>query len=298
MRQAMPLDLKIKFSLSRIEQWYREFEGKVYISFSGGKDSTVLLHIVRSKFPDVEAVFADTGLEYPEIRSFVKTIDNVTWVKPKMPFNKVIEKYGYPIVSKEVAKSIHDIRNTKSDYLRNKRINGVSCNKSGKNYSKQKTGKIAEKWKPLIDAPFKISDRCCNVMKKAPLAKYENKTKKKPFIGSMACESNNRLRVYLNTGCNAFDAKKPKSTPLAFWSEEDIWSYIKKYDVSYSKIYDMGYKRTGCMFCMFGLQYEPSDLFRKNRFQIMKETHPKQYKYCVEKLGCGRVLDFMNISYT
>lgn len=294
----MPLDLKIKFSLSRIEQWYREFEGKVYISFSGGKDSTVLLHIVRSKFPDVEAVFADTGLEYPEIRSFVKTIDNVTWVKPKMPFNKVIEKYGYPIVSKEVAKSIHDIRNTKSDYLRNKRINGVSCNKSGKNYSKQKTGKIAEKWKPLIDAPFKISDRCCNVMKKAPLAKYENKTKKKPFIGSMACESNNRLRVYLNTGCNAFDAKKPKSTPLAFWSEEDIWSYIKKYDVSYSKIYDMGYKRTGCMFCMFGLQYEPSDLFRKNRFQIMKETHPKQYKYCVEKLGCGRVLDFMNISYT
>lgn len=294
MRQAMPLGLKIKFSLSRIEQWYREFDGKVYVSFSGGKDSTVLLHLVRSKFPDVEAVFADTGLEFPEIRDFVKTIDNVTWIRPKMPFNKVVEKYGYPVVSKDIAKSIYEARHTKSEYLRNKRLFGASTNKAGKPYSYSKTGKISEKWKKLLDAPFEVSSHCCTIMKKLPFYKYENETCKKPFIGTMACESNNRLRVYLNSGCNAFEAKKPKSTPLAFWNEDDIWEYIKTYNVPYSKIYDMGYERTGCMFCMFGIQYDKEP----NRFQKMKETHPLQYKYCVEKLGCGKVLDFMNISYT
>lgn len=65
-----------------------------YISFSGGKDSTVLLHLVRKLYPEIEAVFVDTGLEYPEIKQFVKSIDNVTILRPKMMFNEVINKYG------------------------------------------------------------------------------------------------------------------------------------------------------------------------------------------------------------
>jgi len=77
-RQSMPLWMKIEYTKKRVKSWYNQYEGKVYIAFSGGKDSTVLLHIVRSLYPDVPAVFVDTGLEYPEIRSFVKTFDNVT----------------------------------------------------------------------------------------------------------------------------------------------------------------------------------------------------------------------------
>lgn len=106
-RQALPLEIKIRMTQQRIRDWVNEFgvDG-VYVSFSGGKDSTALLHIVRGLYPDVPAVFLDTGLEYPEIREFVKSIDNVTWLKPSMNFKQVIEKYGYPFVSKEVSKNI------------------------------------------------------------------------------------------------------------------------------------------------------------------------------------------------
>ena len=111
-RQGFSLGAKVAIAEQRIREWYDHWDGKVYVAFSGGKDSTVLLHIVRSLYPEVPAVFADTGLEFPEIRDFVKTIDNVIWVRPKMPFTKVIEKYGYPVVSKKIAMGFDRIRNT------------------------------------------------------------------------------------------------------------------------------------------------------------------------------------------
>ena len=84
--QNYPLWMKVEKTKQRIREWYEYYNGEVYVSFSGGKDSTVLLHIVRSVYPDVEAVFSDTGLEYPEIKEFVKSFDNVTIVRPEMSF--------------------------------------------------------------------------------------------------------------------------------------------------------------------------------------------------------------------
>lgn len=105
--QALPLDIKVALTIDRIRQWVDEYgEDGVYVSFSGGKDSTVLLHLVRSLYPKVKAVFSNTGLEYPEIVEFVKKIDNVDWVKPKMTFGQVVTKYGYPMFSKEVSDAI------------------------------------------------------------------------------------------------------------------------------------------------------------------------------------------------
>ena len=106
-RQALPLEQKVLMTKARIREWvnYYGLEG-VYVSFSGGKDSTVLLHIARSIYPDMKALFVDTGLEYPEIRDFVKTFDNVDIVKPRLNFKQVIEKYGYPFISKEVAECV------------------------------------------------------------------------------------------------------------------------------------------------------------------------------------------------
>ena len=104
--QALPLERKVLITQTRIIEWYKHYNGQVYDSFSGVKDSTVLLHIARQLFPDIEAVYVDTGLEYPELREFVKSIDNVTWLKPEMNFRQVLDKYGYPIISKEVSKDI------------------------------------------------------------------------------------------------------------------------------------------------------------------------------------------------
>lgn len=113
--QSMTLDEKIEMTKDRIEDWYMQFYGNVYVSFSGGKDSTVLLHLVRSMFPEVPAVFCDTGLEYPELRRFALAKPNLRKLTPKMPFHEVITKYGYPIVSKEVAEAIYYARRILSD---------------------------------------------------------------------------------------------------------------------------------------------------------------------------------------
>lgn len=92
--QSLPLNAKISMTQRRIREWVDEYgEDGVYISFSGGKDSTVLLNIARKLYPNIRAVFVDTGLEYPEIRAFVKGFDNVDWIRPKLTFREVIGKY-------------------------------------------------------------------------------------------------------------------------------------------------------------------------------------------------------------
>lgn len=287
-RVSLPLKDKIDLSCERIEKWYDYWKGLVYVSFSGGKDSTVLLDIVRNRAfipdaKDIPAVFSDTGLEYPEIRDFVKTIDNVVWVKPKLNFRQVISKYGYPLISKEQSRYLYDIRTSKSEKLKNIRINGNKWN----------MGKVSKKWLYLVDAPFSISDLCCEKLKKYPMKQYEKQTKRKAILGTMTEESIMRKETYLRYGCNAYDSKRPMSSPLAFWTEKDIWEYIHTYNISYSKIYDMGYERTGCMFCMYGIQNE----LNPNRFQKMKLTHPKLHDYCINNLNLKQVLDYINVEY-
>lgn len=307
--QSLPLVVKIRKTEERIREWYEYWNGQVYVSFSGGKDSTVLLDIVREMYPDVEAVFVDTGLEYPEIRDFVKTFENVTWLKPKKNFKQVIEEYGYPVISKEVADCIQGAR--KGQIYRIDRLNGMLKAKDG-----SKSQFNQEKYKYLLDAPFKISHFCCNIMKKNPVHTYARKSGKKAITGQTTEESKLRLKKWIQHGCNGFEMKSPISNPMSFWTEQDILHYIKDFDIPYASVYGdivpseqlpgqltiagtyenlycTGCKRTGCMFCMFGVHLEKEP----NRFQRMKNTHPKQYDYCINKLGCGEVMDFIGIKY-
>lgn len=320
--QSLPLTAKIRMTEQRIRSWYDHFDGQVYVSFSGGKDSTVLKHIVDSMYTDVPAVFVNTGLEYPEIQRFVNDVKNgkyecfnsdVEILRPEKRFDEVIKNYGYPVIGKKQSRYIRDLQNAseKNKATVNLRLSGY--NRKGIYCP---TMKLSEKWKPLKNANFKISEQCCTVMKKKPLHSYTKRTDRKPFIATMADESELRKKQWIKHGCNAFTANEQKSQPLSFWTENDILSYIQNYNVPYCSVYGdivetgktlqvlnnevpelktTGCKRTGCMFCMYGLQLEKEP----NRFQRMKETHPKQYKYCMKSvneggLGLKNVIDYIN----
>lgn len=98
--QSLSLKSKILMTQQRIRQWYEHWDGMVYVSFSGGKDSTVLKHIVDQMYDDVPALFVNTGLEYPEIQRFAMSQKNVVTVRPEMRFDEVIKKYGYPVIKR------------------------------------------------------------------------------------------------------------------------------------------------------------------------------------------------------
>lgn len=300
--QGWSLERKIRVTQTRIMEWYMKHGGNVFCSFSGGKDSTVLLDLARRAFPDIPAVFVDTGLEYPELRDFVKTKDNVTWLRPKYPFPQIIDKYGYPVISKEVSDCVDGAR--KGQAYRLARLNGELLAPDG-----SKSRFNCENYRYLLDAPFKVSARCCYHMKKAPIYKYEAQSGRRAIIGTMACESKLRAQSWLRSGCNGFESKRPISQPLAFWLEQDILRYLKMTGIPYAPIYGeivetqkkdgtpilatTGVSRSGCMFCMYGVHLEAEP----NRFQRMADTHPKQYEYCMDKLGCGQVLDFIGVPY-
>jgi len=286
------MELKLEYTKMLIHCWVESWGVEnVYVAYSGGKDSEVLLHIARELYPEIKAVFSNTGLEFPEIVKHVKKHANVTVLRPKLPFHKVIERWGWPVINKEVAKAISRYRNTKRQDQRDYRLNGKIVN--GKRVT---VGTIPKKWQFMIHAPFKISDMCCTQLKKNPFKKYERETGGKPMIGIMGGDSNARKIDIKNRGCNVYDAKAPQSRPLANWDDRDIYDYIDKFGVKICEVYAMGHERTGCAFCLFGADQE-SKKTGTNKYEKMKLTHPKLYDYCINKLGAGEVMDFIGIPY-
>ena len=367
--QSLPLQAKITMAEQRIREWYEHFGGNVCISFSGGKDSTVLTDLVHGMYPDVPLVFANTGLEYPEIQKFAREMC-AEFVRPKMSFSEVISTYGYPIISKEVAEAIHFARRIVPQSLENQRGGGYSSNQdssgsrcsvreqilhyersrtelhgqrddteriaarqnrmatgesqrtdsgprkfmgggTAKENSGESTGSGASssaksqfnklKWLPLSqETQFMISHHCCSVMKKSPMGKYQRKTKRYPYIGTMAEESRIRAQAWIRHGCNSFEGKKV-SQPLSLWTEQDVLRYIRMYHIDICSVYGdvmavdengffyeplpgvecklkcTGCQRTGCVFCGFGAHLEKGE----TRFQRLARTHPKQYEYCM-----------------
>lgn len=207
--------------------------------------------------------------------------------------------------------------------IRLKRLTGELLDHNG-----NKSQFCHERYGFFLDAPFETSDKCCNVMKKKPAKEYEKTTGRKPIIATMACESRMRTQKWLQEGCNAFESSSPKSKPMSFWTEQDVLLYIHENNLPIASVYgevikdyegmgqlegqiDMselgifdigrpllrttGCTRTGCMFCGFGCHLEKSP----NRFERMKETHPKQYDYIMRPTEQGglnykEVIDWIN----
>lgn len=178
----------------------------------------------------------------------------------------------------------------------------------------------------FLDAPFEISNKCCNVMKKNPVHLFQRQTGRKPMLAVMAEESRLRTQKWIQNGCNGFEMKSPVSNPMAFWREQDVLRYIKENNIPIASVYgdivteygdecegqmdisDLGLaednrilkttgcSRTGCMYCAYGCHLEEAG---EGRFERMKITHPKQYEYIMkprEKGGLGfkEVIDWIN----
>ena len=315
--QAESLDDKYQRTLAKVSEWFSYWNNEVYVAFSGGKDSCVVADICAQWCRLIKAplylVFVDTGLEYPEIKNHIKffadwlrqkyNIEVVLEIlRPKMRFDEVIKKYGYPLISKEVSKCVSAARRLSSKYgdVCRERLEGNRLQESGK-----KSLYNCAKYKPLMFTDFQVSDRCCGVMKKNPSHSYARKTGRKAITAQMADESRLREQQWFKHGCNMFDNQFPVSNPMSFWTKQDVLQYIKKYSIPICSVYGdviyaenpeqirfeelgigecgidtlatTGCDRTGCIFCAFGCHLEKSP----TRFERLKETHPRQYEYCM-----------------
>ena len=325
--QRLPLDLKVRLTEDRINEYVRVFGlENVCISFSGGKDSRVVMDIARKIYPSIKAVYVDTGLEYPEIKEFVKSFENVEIIRPKMVFADVIKKYGYPLISKEVSRAIfYTKKGTKCKGTLDKMYGRNDCSGTSRyNYSK---------WLPLLDVDFEIGDSCCAIMKKHPLKDFQKEKELKPIVCTMADESLLRTRHWLEQGCIVWEGKSTSCKPSSFWTEQDILQYIKENNLPIASVYGdivetidgdsnqmcfdgcgnrlkcTGCQRTGCMYCGFGAHLEKSG---EERFIKLKKSHPKIYDYVIgggeynelglwtpnkKGLGFHHILDTLNNIY-
>ena len=165
----------------------------VYVSFSGGQDSTVLADMTARVCKvygwKLVLVFCNTGLEHPKIVSFVPKF--VEWLKiqyegldvelkiirPRMSFKEVIEQHGYPVIGKDISSCVKYYRKGSQWAINN--FKGLD--KDG-NLHTYKQGMYPQ-WKFLTDAPFKISDACCSILKEEPFEIYEKETGRLPILG-------------------------------------------------------------------------------------------------------------------
>lgn len=160
LRKKWPLSQKIDHSLGVIDQFYSFNKGLVYVGFSGGKDSSVLLHLIRRVFDkECLGVFCNTGNEFPDIIKFVRSVSNVQIIRPQYTVKQIIDQYGFPLISKEQSKYIREAKHTKNEQVYQRRMFG----KRGSAFQ----GCISDKWKFLTKAPFEVSERCCEFLKKS-----------------------------------------------------------------------------------------------------------------------------------
>ena len=271
-RQRWPLYQKIDHTLGVIDQFISRMDGKVYLAFSGGKDSTVLMHLCEMLKPDILCIFVNTGCEYPSIVRFVRKMQadghNVRIITPKIKPKEVWAKYGFPLISKKTSHHINLCRRNL---------------KAGRPFpwyiDDPKSGyRIPYKWRYLFNTEYNCNDKCCHVLKKEPSRRVAKELGLAPILGVMAAESNMRMDDYIRQGqCNAFDDDNPlksKSMPLSIWTDDDIWQFVNDRNIKLADIYDKGVKRTGCVACGFGCQFADD-----TRLEVLYKEYPKLYNH-------------------
>lgn len=254
------LNQKIDHALYIIEYFLNQYPESV-IMFSGGIDSLVLKYLVQLIDKKRKSIFVNTTNEFSDILKYVRNTENVEIVLPIITFFESVEKYGFPLISKKVARMIGDVRHpTKNNEAsRNLYLTGIKQN------GEKSIFKIPNKYMHLINAPFDITYKCCYYLKKKPLSQFKNGI----FDGTKISDSQLRRGSYIKTGC--INNLNKTCKPLSIFTDENIWDIIKQNRLEYCKVYDKGETSTGCIGCSFGLQFD------KDRFNRLKKLEPKRF---------------------
>jgi len=281
--QGKSLSYKIKYAEGKISKALNKLK-RPALAFSAGKDSTVLLHLIRKHNPDIDVVYGNTTIEFPECVKFAHRLKdewnlNFHEALPSVSFWWVVKNYGWPLLGKTYG------------------VGGVAHKDSREKFFKrlQDEGKLTGQYK--IQSEIPISSACCSFLKEKPSAKLQRKLGVDGvLLGILASESRQRMFNYLEYGdwYYAKSQKMWKCHPLSIWTDDDIWEYIKREGVPYASLYDMGFtdedgrrithKRNGCMFCGMDMKYA------NNHLAIMRRTHPKAWRTIMLKMGLGQVL--------
>lgn len=195
-------------------------------------------------------------------------------------FDRVVSELGYPAFSKAVANGIRTYRHAQTEITRQNSIDYMT--------------RRFPSYLPYLSYP--ISDLCCEKLKKGPLKRAAHKIGMQcSIIGTLAEESQTRERDWLRNGSNIFFIKSDNQCrPLSFWTEQDIWDYINRFDVQVAQLYAKGYERNGCMYCGFGVKREKKRL-GMNRFERLRITHPEAYAHLVSNFS--NILNACKIEY-
>lgn len=301
-RMAYPYEIKVRMTERRLSEFITYYgESGVAVSISGGLDSTAAMHFIHARYPRVEAVSV-LGIECRDNIKMVMKIRDEWGVKvntaaPKMTQEAVIKEFGYPIVSKRAAKSLSYLQNPTEENANSRRLALTGITNEGK-YAK--TWVLAKKWRFLIDAPFKISAKCCYYMKETAADNWAKENGKASIVATLVEESQSRMNGYCKKGgCNSFEGRG-ESTPFSFWTRQDILRYLHENNVEISAAYGEIVKdengiykttkaqRTGCPICMFGMERDGTP----NRFQRMYYEDNSRWQQAIFKWGYKEVLDF------
>lgn len=320
----MPLKDKIIFSKTRIKEFLefckKENEKEILVSFSGGKDSTVLLNlvcqVVDKEFPTDFKIIPAYAMEitFPETIKFIKEtitemqkrfsfLANILLVQPKKPWKEILHNYGFPIFSKQISVLLSRARNATR---RTQVIDWVLGIKPSKKFRiiKKRLFLLDKDMNYYIDEngnkkSYYFSERCCDYVKGG--LKHE---KRPNFVGTMASESEFRKKSWIDYGCNIFEKNALKSRPLSIWNSSDVWNFVKQEKIKMNPCYQfdgekpMLFNRLGCSACPLGVHLEThlkNKYNIKNRFEKLKDWNYNLYISQVKKTGMENILLDMEI---
>lgn len=325
--QSLPYEIKVRKAKQRIREFIQGCDDLGYNTHVsvGGLDSITLLCLIRSMNIDIPAVSVSL-LEDKSIVQVHKQL-GVIMLRPLKNKHEILQEEGFPVISKKIATKIMALQDpTEANATIRHAIITGECGEKG-HFATNSRMQLPQKWLELFGGyenenegtnyktpPFRVSSKCCEIMKERPCDMWAKEHNSKPFLGLMASEGGRRQDALEEHGCNYFGKTTIRSAPFAPFLRQDLLQLALDLDVPVPKIYGSierdldgnlyttGAQRTGCEMCGFGIHMEK----RPHRFDKLYDRNPKAWDYwlnrcCTDengnRYGWGLVLDYIGVGW-